>query len=382
MAKLRVLQLISGIAIGAESGGAELHAIRIAEHLDPVGYESALFSVWRHNSEPEVDWGRRLQEMNLPVYGMLPANSGLRQAAQALYLTTKQWRPHIIHSHSERTDTLNLLNRRLRASDARAVRTVHIDDRWRTRPYIAPLMESLLLPRLLDFQVAVSRDIYDRLLTQDKSSRKTALCYNGIDERAFAPEFAESQHLLEPLPGEPPYIGIVGRLTHQKGHDLLLDALRPVLAERPGSLLVIGDGPQEGDLRAQALRLGLGEKVYFLGARPDVWAVLRHLSLFVLPSRWEGFPTVILEAMAQRVPVIASDVSGSRELVQDGVTGLLVPVEDVGALTAAITRLSQDPQLAEQMAERAFLHASSYTIQNMVRCYATIYERLCPPPPN
>jgi glycosyltransferase involved in cell wall biosynthesis len=111
-----------------------------------------------------------------------------------------------------------------------------------------------------------------------------------------------------------------------------------------------------------------------------VWAVLPHLALFALPSRWEGFPTVILEAMAQRVPVIASDVTGSRELVQDGLTGLLVPVEDVDALAAAITRLLQERQLAQQMAERAFQQASSYTIQNMVRCYASIYESLIPSP--
>jgi glycosyltransferase involved in cell wall biosynthesis len=380
VAKIRVLQLISGIAIGAESGGAELHAIRIAELLDPARYESALFSVWRHNSEPEVVWSRRLQEMRLPVYGMLPADRGLRQAAQALSLTAKQWRPHIIHSHSERTDTLNLLNRRLRAGDARAIRSVHIDARWLSRPYIAPLMEKLLLPRFLDYQVAVSRNIFDLLLSQGGVERKTGLCYNGIDEKAFSSEFAGSQRLLQPLPGEPPYIGIVGRLTRQKGHDLLLDALRPVLAERPGSLLVIGDGPLEGELRTRAQRLGLGGRVHFLGARPDVWAVLPHLALFALPSRWEGFPTVILEAMAQRVPVIASDVTGSRELVQDGLTGLLVPVEDVDALAAAITRLLQERQLAQQMAERAFQQASSYTIQNMVRCYASIYESLIPSP--
>ncbi len=376
MEKIRVLQLISGIAIGAESGGAELHAMRIAELLDPARYESALFSVWRHHSEPEVAWGRRLQELNLPVYGMLPADNGLRSAAQALSRLTQQWKPHIVHSHSERMDTLNLVNRRLRKGGARAIRTVHIDARWQTRPYLTLLMERLLLPRMLDYQVGVSGNIYNLLLAQGGDRRKTALCYNGIDQQAFAPEFAGRQRLLQPLPGEPPYIGIVGRLTRQKGHDLLLEALQPVFAGQPGSLLIIGDGPLGGELRAQAQRLALGEKVHFLGARQDVWAVLQQLALFVHPSRWEGFPTVLLEAMSQRVPVVATDISGTRELVQDGVTGLLVPGEDVSALAAAIARLLQEPQLAEQLAGRAFELASSYTTQNMVRCYATIYDRL------
>ncbi len=122
--------------------------------------------------------------------------------------------------------------------------------------------------------------------------------------------------------------------------------------------------------------LNLQDKVYFLGSRSDVLDILPHLDILVSSSLWEGFPTVILEAMASGVPVIATDVSGSRELVVDGKTGLLVPPHDPDALAQAILNMLADGEKARRMAEHARTVARPYTIQNTVETYCQIYQQL------
>lgn len=128
---------------------------------------------------------------------------------------------------------------------------------------------------------------------------------------------AMSQHPLLPVS--------IRRLTEQKGFGYLLDAMPRVLADRPAHLLLIGAGPLEQNLRAQAKSLALEDDVEFLGWRPDVLALLPHADLFVSASLWEGLPTVVLEAMASRLPVIATCVSGS-ESVHDRRAGCWLPL--------------------------------------------------------
>ena len=139
-----------------------------------------------------------------------------------------------------------------------------------------------------------------------------------------------------PLPGAP-RLAIVGRLIPIKGHDTLLRALAAVRADLPGvTLEIAGDGALEAELRATVTRLGLDDLVTFLGHVPQVAAVFERAEVVVVPSLGEGFGMVALEAMERGRPVIASAVGGLPEIVDDGRTGLLVPVSDVDALAEAI----------------------------------------------
>ena len=120
----------------------------------------------------------------------------------------------------------------------------------------------------------------------------------------------------------------------------------------------------------------LTARVHFLGSRDDVLQILPHLDLFVLPSLWEGFPTVILEAMSQEIPVVATDISGSRELVEHQHTGLLVPPKDVNALAEAINFQLDHPAHARKMAQPARVQAAQFTIQNTALCFEKIYRQI------
>ena len=156
-------------------------------------------------------------------------------------------------------------------------------------------------------------------------------------------------------PVDPPVIVAMGRLVAQKGYDLLLASFTSVARRHAGwNLEIWGDGPDRAALEERRDALGLAGRVTFPGKTQAPYDVLRRASFFVLSSRREGFPTVLGEAMAAGVPAVSFDCpSGPRELIRDGVDGLLIPPEDVAALAAGMERLIDDPGLRTSLAARA-----------------------------
>ena len=150
---------------------------------------------------------------------------------------------------------------------------------------------------------------------------------------------------------------LVARFEHQKAHDVLLHAFAKVAAEFPGwTLVFVGQGRLEASLRTLADTLGIRTRVEWHPPTQDVWPFYRSAQVFVLPSRHEGTPNVLTEALASGLPVIASDaVAGARDYIDDGVEGLFVPVENAAALAEAMRRLMSDAGLRARMGEAARL---------------------------
>jgi starch synthase (maltosyl-transferring) len=168
----------------------------------------------------------------------------------------------------------------------------------------------------------------------------------------------------------------VGRLDRQKGLPFLLEAWAPVAARYRGvHLLLVGEGPERGALETQIARLGLAASVHLSGWREEIPELLRAADCFVLPSLWEGMPNVVLEAMAAGLPVIATRVEGTAEVIQAGETGWLVAPGAPGALTAAMEQFLDDPIAARSMGERGQRRVrAEYTWEQMVRRYEWLYE--------
>ena len=170
----------------------------------------------------------------------------------------------------------------------------------------------------------------------------------------------------------------VGRFVYYKGLDVLIDAMR----DCEGTLLLAGDGPLESDLRARVAAHGLEPRVRFLGRVPDedLPAYYRAADLFVLPSmaRTETFGVVQIEAMAAGLPVVSTNLpTGVPWVNQDGVSGLVVPPGDAGALAAAIRRLQTDPVLRERLAHGAAARAQSHVRQaRMVARFRDVVEKV------
>jgi glycosyltransferase involved in cell wall biosynthesis len=168
----------------------------------------------------------------------------------------------------------------------------------------------------------------------------------------------------------------VGRLSRQKNPALLLDAFALGPASNPRSrLLFVGDGELRGEMEARASSLGLRERVRFLGVRTDVPEILGAADIFVLPSDWEGNPLSVMEAMAAGKPAVCTAVGGVPELVEDGVTGLLVQPGDEGALAAALIDLATDDRARTEIARVAARRAAEhFGIETMARSYERLYE--------
>ena len=147
-----------------------------------------------------------------------------------------------------------------------------------------------------------------------------------------------------------PVLVTIGRLTEQKGHRYLLQALPGLLNTWPQlCCLFVGEGELQEALQRMATELGVERACRFVGVRADIADILASADLFVLPSLSEGFPFVLLEALAMGCPVVASRVNGIPELIEEGKTGLLVPARDLQALALAIQELLNDPVAASRM---------------------------------
>jgi glycosyltransferase involved in cell wall biosynthesis len=169
----------------------------------------------------------------------------------------------------------------------------------------------------------------------------------------------------------------VGRVVHQKGLDLGLEALAG-LKDLPWDWSIAGDGPQTAALRERVKQLGLEDRVRFLGwqERDQLAARYREANLFLFPSRHEGMPNALLEAMASGLPVVATRVAGNEELVQDGVTGTLVKAEDIPALKESLRQLIGDPDLRKRMGAAAHQRVErKYTWESAADEYLKLLQR-------
>ncbi|MGQ9524782.1 MAG: glycosyltransferase family 4 protein [Armatimonadota bacterium] len=215
--------------------------------------------------------------------------------------------------------------------------------------------------RALDLVLAVSEAKRRELLRLGVPPGKTLTVHNSVD--VSEPGLVKgrryrARHKIG-LDDKTLAIGSVGRLSPEKGHAVLIEALSCLSNSGvTPKLILVGDGPEAEYLRTTARRLGVDHQVSFMGFREDAADLIAGLDLFVLPSFTEGLPNVLLEAFANQVPVVASQVGGVPELVEHGHTGLLVPPRDSRALAEAIAAMLTDHQAAARMA-----HAGSQLVR-------------------
>ena len=228
----------------------------------------------------------------------------------------------------------------------------------------------------------------DHLITVSQAQRRTyerigvpaalmTTVPNGVRPRGPGPGRAAARAALG-LDPEQPVVLTVGRLTVMKGHRHLLDAVPGLLERFPGlAVVVLGGGHLHEQLAAQAAALGVAGAVHLPGHRSDARLLLDAADVFVLPSRHEGMPLVLLEAMDAGLPVVATRVIGSEEVVDDGRTGLLVRPGDAPALGAALGRLLADPQLRARYGRAGRdRYLEHFTAERMARRTREVYERV------
>ena len=219
--------------------------------------------------------------------------------------------------------------------------------------------------------VVLSPGMSGYLAERDMASKNMLLLPNGIDTTRFLPPApdracARKAHIVI----------CVARLRYQKGVDVLLHAWSLVQAQVPGAQLrIVGDGPLQAQLMRIAHALALTSSVQFVGLQQDIISQLHEAGIAVLPSRWEGMPNALLEAMACGLPCVATQVSGNKDLIQQHINGLLVKPEDAQELARALIYLLRNPELAQQygQAGRALVE-NNYALTPIMDSYAWLYK--------
>ena len=386
MKSIRVLEIISGFAVEGPLGGIERFGIELARSFDRAQIEPILCGMWAYGTPYEYEWVSRLQTEGIHSFIVddwqesSPYRSFVQVNKKLASLVNKV---DIIHSHCQFGDVLALLNyRRLQAKAI--VRTVHNEKEWGKRPLRRLLLTNILYPFTFDLEMGVAQQVIEKLNQRPIAQwlkKESIKSYNALNFHRFTGLNIDvvAKKMSLGLETSARVIGTVGRLSPQKGYSYLLDAAAQIVTDFPDAVFVIvGNGELRTQLEDQAERLGLQNHVKFLGARSDVEELLSIMDVFVNSSQWEGLPTVIMESMAAKVPVVATDVGGNSELIQDKVTGWLVPPQEAGQLAAQISHvLTMDQAELELFRQRAYERVHQlFSIETVARQHEHLYKQL------
>ncbi len=381
--RLRILHVVE-----ATTGGVGRHVIDLATAMQRLGPAvTVACPPVRDRARRDTAFVERLRAAHIPV-AILPLRSGIHPLADArgyarLVSLLRETRFDVVHSHSSKAGALG----RLAARRCGVPASVYTPNAFAFLGASNPLtrwlyrtIERRLGRRWTDALICVSPSERDLTLRQAIAPpERVVVIENAIDARRFAPRLdraaAKTALGLDPARQT---VGYVGRLVPQKGVDTLLQAAQQVLARRDDvQFALVGEGELETMARRLIEQQGWRDRVILTGYRTDIPRVLAAVELFVLPSRYEGLPYTLLEAMAAGRAVIAADIAGNRDLIRPGQTGLLVPPDDAPALAGAILDLLADPARRERLGAGAWAAAQARpTPEEMARRVLDLYRRI------
>jgi sugar transferase (PEP-CTERM/EpsH1 system associated) len=369
MCAVNVLHLITEL----DTGGAQTALLRLLTGLDRDRFSSTVACLY--NGDGAV--AQRIRALGVPVTDLGMTAKWRWDALWRLCRLLRREHPTILHTWMFHANFAGRIVGRLARVPIVVTSRRNVNIGGTLREFL-----NRWTARLADRVIAVCEMARQAEIERARvSPDKVVTIHNGVDTREFVALDARAATRARRafgIPAGAPLVGAAGRLHRQKGFADLITALAQVRERFPAvRLLLVGDGELRGDLEAHAQALGLSEVVVFAGLRTDIPEILAGLDLFALPSLWEGLPNVVLEAMAAGLPVAATAVGGTPEIVVDGVTGILVPPQDPEVLAQAITRLLGDPGLRHRMGQAGQERvAQRFTVERMVEQTERLYERL------
>ena len=364
----RPVRIVEVLATGT-TGGAQEHLFNIVSRLDRTRYEASVVSLSDGSAV------RKLRRHGFAVTVIDESDDAIAVGILAAHLA--DIRPEVIHNHMYRAEVVG------------TKAAIAVGEAGHRRPYIVSTVHSSRvrskadraeLRRLtpeMDQLIVVSSAIERKIADEGRAGAPVQLIYNGVDLERYDHQepccTLRDEYGMEPWS---PIVGVVARLEPEKGHLTLLEAWPLVLRAVPDAyLMVIGEGSRRDALQRQAADLRIAHRVVFTGLRDDVPAVTAALDVAVLPSYREAQGLSILEAMALSRPVVATNVGGIPEVIEDGVSGLLVQPHDAPALAAAISRLLTDHPFADMIGRAGHeVVRSRFCLEHMVAEVAGIYS--------
>ena len=363
--RVRVVQVM---ATGT-NGGAQEHVFNLVTRMDPALYDVSVVSLSPGSAV------RKLERHGIAVTVIDEPDDAIATGILAAHLA--DIRADVIHNHMYRAEIVG------------TKAAIAIGEAGHRRPWVMSTIHSSRirshedqeavrrLTASMNHLIVVSNAIDRKVVEEGRTDAPRSMIYNGVDLDRYDHQepcctLRDEYH----MDSQSPIVGVVGRLELEKGHPTLLEAWPLVLRACPSAfLVVVGEGSRLDALHEIAREIGILHRVVFTGRRDDIPAVTAAFDVAVLPSYREAQGLTILEAMAMSRPVVASNVGGIPEMIEDGVTGLLVPPHDPPALAAAIVRLLDNHQLADTLGRAGHdLVHDRFCIQLMVKAVQDLYD--------
>jgi len=350
-------------------GGLENGLVNLINNMPSTKYEHVIISMTEI-----TDYKKRLNSEHVKCYALHKKEGKDFSVYLRLWKLLRKLHPDILHTRN--IGTIDCVVPAFFAGVRHCVHGEHgrdmVDIEGRNGRYIT--LRRLMSPFINRF-IALSKDLEHWLLKEVRIPRhKITQIYNGVDLERFKTNASEKSTGL--------LFGTVGRLSAEKDQLTLINAFITLLDLSPKKftglkLVIVGDGPLEERLKSVVKQHGVDDVIVFTGARSDVPELLRELDVFVLPSLGEGISNTILEAMASGLPVVATNVGGNSELVEQDKTGFLVPPNDPKAMAEAMNRYMENRDLLK-------IHGScgrqrvekSFSMPSMVKHYTQVYDEL------
>lgn len=365
------------VADTASHGGGETYLFSLADRLPRDHYA---FSVL---CPSEGFLPQRLRKIGVPVIPFEIPRLLSPATLVRLIRLFRHHRPDIVQSHGARPNFYTALAGRWTRVPT-IVSTIHnslydypISSIRRLLYLLGERLTFALSDQILCVADALAQDLIKR---SNREPAKIQVIRNGVDLEVFDPKTVDGSRIRREfgLEQDTPLIGIVGRMTPQKGHRDLLTALVQIRTIVPAvRVLIVGDGPLRDDLVQHVRIHGLDNCCIFTGMREDIPAIMSVLNLVALPSLSEGLPFILLEAMAMGKPVVATRINSVCEVVEDGVTALLVPPQAPDLLARAVIALLTNRDLAEKLSTSArALVEQCFSLNRMIQEIVALYEKL------
>ena len=361
----RVLHLINSFDIG----GTERQAFELLKRLDARRYDVRLAALRLRGPLYDEIAGRFPDVPEFPLTSFYNTNAA-KQLGRLRSLMIRE-RIDLLHAHDFYAGLIGSVAARFASVRVIASqRHLELSDRlvhdWGTH----------VIHRLAHRILVNSDAIRESILARSKATaHKVVVIKNGVSPRTYDRDHDGLCRELG-LPSGSKLVGMVARLQPVKGHRYLLDAAARVFPGIPNShLLLVGGGPLSGEIQQQAEALGLRGRVHLLGDRLDTSRLVASFDLMVLASLREGLPNAVMEGMAAETPLVATAVGGVKELIEDGLTGYLVPPADSDRLAKAMAQALGDESQSRAIAMRAQRFISSkFPMELMVESVQQLYD--------
>ncbi len=356
---MKILQVIPYFCFG----GAETMCENLTYALSAMGHEVTVVSLYQERTPISV----RMEEAGVRILS-LDKKLGLDVSMiPKLMKIMKQIKPDVVHTH---LDVIKYAVAAARLSGVkRCVHTVHNVAHEEAEGRLQKIVNTVYFKLGWSVPVALSPEVRRTIVSfYGLKEESVPMIYNGVDLGKCIPK--EDYSLSDPV-----CLLHIGRFNEQKNHTGLLEAFSVIVKRYPNCCLkLIGDGDLRDTVERYAENLGIRDKVLFLGSQSNVSPFLREADLFLLPSKFEGMPMTIIEAMGTGLPIVASAVGGVPDMLKNMESGLLVSCEPA-EIAEAVCRLLDSENLRITLGRKARLDSRQFGAEHMARCYCDSYRK-------